>query len=138
MARQHGISSGIREPVVADPSQWRTRSGGAAEPFARESPGRLGCYPARFTNFGKPCRMSCTLPRCLDFRSRVAGGFLVVLLVLGLGAVGCANPFGSRRPSREKAIAYCLEKIPAESALYADHFAACMEQQGWIYSPAGR
>jgi hypothetical protein len=27
--------------------------------------------------------------------------------------------------------------IPAESALYADHFSACMEQQGWVYSSSG-
>jgi hypothetical protein len=63
---------------------------------------------------------------------------VVVALVLALEAAGCAgNPFGRGRPSRKEAIAHCIEMIPAESALYADHFSACMEQQGWVYSSSG-
>jgi hypothetical protein len=63
---------------------------------------------------------------------------VVLALALALEAVGCAgNLFGLGRPSRKEAIAHCIEVIPAESALYADHFSACMEQQGWMYAPEG-
>ena len=49
--------------------------------------------------------------------------------------VGCASgPFARGRPSREAAIAHCIETIPAESVPFGDLFAACMEEQGWEYT----
>ena len=48
---------------------------------------------------------------------------------------GCAMPiFGSSKPTRERAIANCTERVPADAVPYADAFSACMEEQGWTYS----
>ena len=61
---------------------------------------------------------------------------VATVLALGLVSAACASgPFASsRNVTREKAIANCIESTPAESVMYADVFAACMERQGWAYS----
>ncbi len=103
----------------------------------------MRCYPAPITDFGMQSSMQCTqLRRSSPVREgplRLAVFVLAILFVLfglfGIGATGCANsPFGRGRPSREAAIAHCIETTPAESVPYADRFAACMEEQGWVYT----
>ena len=80
--------------------------------------------------------------RCTPFRrdapirgaARRVALFLLVGLVGG-SAVGCASGLFARGgPSREVAIAHCIETIPAESVPFGDLFAACMEEQGWEYT----
>ena len=85
--------------------------------------------------------MRCSQPRryhpVRDGALRPAPFVVVFVLfgLFGLGVAGCASgPFGRGRTSREAAIAHCIETTPAESVLYADRFAACMEEQGWMYT----
>ncbi len=60
----------------------------------------------------------------------------LVLMVTSL-ALGCATLFGGGpSKSREDAIAACIEAIPAETVLYGDAFAACMEDYGWVHQSA--
>ncbi len=60
---------------------------------------------------------------------------IVSLGLVGGALAGCASgPFARSRPSREEAIALCIEKTPAETVPFADRFASCMEEQGWVYT----
>ena len=57
----------------------------------------------------------------------------IVLAVASL-TLGCPTLLGGGpSKSREEAIAACVEAIPAESVLYGDEFAACMEGYGWVH-----
>lgn len=80
--------------------------------------------------------------RCTPFRRAAPSGgaarrvalFVLVGLVAG-SLAGCASgPFARGRSSREAAITHCIETVPAESVPYGDRFAACMEEQGWVYA----
>jgi len=59
---------------------------------------------------------------------------LTTLIVAASTALGCATLAGGPRQSREEAIAACVAAVPAETVPFADAFAACMEERGWVYA----
>ena len=70
----------------------------------------------------------------------------LMLLGLALSAAvgGCAMVSSWRsekagpKLSREEALARCMESTPAETPLYPDVVAACMEGYGWVYTSPKR
>jgi hypothetical protein len=58
---------------------------------------------------------------------------LAIVFVTASLALGCATFSGGPSQSRADAISACLEAVPAETVLYPDSFAACMEERGWVY-----
>jgi hypothetical protein len=68
----------------------------------------------------------------------------LMLLALSTAVGGCAGvlpgPSEKAGPelSREQALARCMESTPAETPLYPDVVAACMEGYGWVYTSPKR
>ena len=64
--------------------------------------------------------------------ARHAAVLAIVFLTASL-ALGCASLVTGPTSSREEAIAACIEAVPAEAVPFADVFATCMEERGWVY-----
>jgi hypothetical protein len=60
---------------------------------------------------------------------------VAVALASSLLGSGCATGIFDmgRHPSREDAIAECMLEVPAAAVPYAERFADCMQERGWVY-----